>query len=246
LPSDASGGIGRLNETALHAALKQWVARPGDEFEAWVDGYLIDVVRGDLLIEIQTSGFAKLKRKLLDLAERRPVRLVHPIARETWIVRQRADGTTARRKSPKRGRIELLFAELASIPRLLHEPNVSLEVVLTQEEDVRRHDAPRRGWRRRGWGTVERRLLAVVEHRLFARPADLGALLPREVAEPFTTAELAEALGLRRRLAQQMAYCLRELGVVAATGKRGNAVLYERQAPRGVAIIGSQPLRRRR
>ena len=47
-------GIGLLNEKPLHASLKQWYARPGDRFEVAVGGFVIDIVRDDLLIEIQT------------------------------------------------------------------------------------------------------------------------------------------------------------------------------------------------
>ena len=47
--------IGTLNEKPLHAALKDWCARPGDQFEVFVDGFVVDIVRGNLLIEIQTG-----------------------------------------------------------------------------------------------------------------------------------------------------------------------------------------------
>ena len=92
---------------------------------------------------------------------------------------------------------------------------------------MRRHE-PGRAWRRRGWLTHERRLLAVVDRRLFEAPADMSALLPPGLPEPFTTADLAGALGRGRWLAQKMAYCLREMGVIEPTGKRGNAILYTR------------------
>ena len=36
----------------LHASLKAWYAEAGDRFEVAVDGYVIDLVRDDLLIEI--------------------------------------------------------------------------------------------------------------------------------------------------------------------------------------------------
>src|SRR5262245_49932452 len=74
--------IGTLRETSLHAALKQWYARPADDVEAEVDGYVVDLRRGDTLIEIQTCNFAAIRRKLLALVERHPVRLLHPIASE--------------------------------------------------------------------------------------------------------------------------------------------------------------------
>ncbi|GAG31638.1 unnamed protein product, partial [marine sediment metagenome] len=49
-----SKSIGLLNEKPLHAALKEWYARPEDRLEASVAGFVIDVVQGDLLVEIQT------------------------------------------------------------------------------------------------------------------------------------------------------------------------------------------------
>jgi hypothetical protein len=42
-----SRNIGLLNEKPLHAALKDWYARPEDRFEVSVDGFVIDVVQGD-------------------------------------------------------------------------------------------------------------------------------------------------------------------------------------------------------
>jgi hypothetical protein len=100
-------------------------------------------------------------------------------------------------------------------------------VLLIQEEEVRRYD-PRHGWRRRGWITHERRLLVVEEQQMFETPQDMQALIPGELTGPFTTAELAAALGKPRRLAQKMAYCLREMGAVTQVGKSGRAILYNR------------------
>lgn len=220
--------IGTLNEQPLHAALKAWLLEDGDGCEVPVDGYVIDIVRGDLLIEVQTRHFTALRRKLAALVAAHPVRLVYPIAREKWIVRLDADGARlGRRKSPKRGMLADLFAELVHLPALLAEPRFSLEVLLIQEEEFRRHD-PKRGWRRRGWVTERRGLLAVLERHRFEAPADLGALLPAELPEPFTTAHIAAGLGRPRRLAQQMAYTLRALGVIEAVGRQGQAVAYRR------------------
>ena len=108
-------------------------------------------------------------------------------------------------------------------------------MLLVQEEEVRHYDG-KRGWRRRGWVTDERRLLQVVESRIFETPADLAALIPTSLPEPFTTAELAAAVGRPRWLAQKMAYCLREMGTVSPVGKRGNAILYVRgsEGPAGL------------
>jgi len=225
--TDTAPVINTWNEGPLHAALKAWYAQPGDALEVPVDGYIIDIVRGDVLIEIQTRGFTALKDKLAALTRTHPVRLVYPIAQEKWIVKLAEDGESAlsRRKSPKRGSIEQIFDELVRIPDMLAQPNFTLEVVFIHEEEVRRHDARRR-WRRKGWVTHERRLIEVVAQRRFTSPEDVRALIPASLAEPFTTAELTAHIpgGLRR--AYRMVYCLRAMGLLTATGKRGRATLY--------------------
>lgn len=223
--------ISTLNEKPLHAALKEWYARPGDQLEVPVGGFIADIVRGDLLIEIQTAGFASIKRKLLELTAQHRVRLVYPVARQKWIVKLAKDGHTqlSRRKSPKRGMVEDAFAELVSFPGLLANPNFALEVLLIQEEELRCHN-PNRGWRRRGWLTHERRLLEVVDRQRFETPSDMANLLPPALPEPFTTADLAASLPRPRRLAQRMVYCLREMQMIDPVGKQGNAILYVRAA----------------
>ncbi len=234
-PGPEQPQIGLLNEKPLHAALKEWYAQPGDEVEVRVDGYVIDIVRQDLLIEIQTGSFGSLKRKLTDLIASHQVRLVYPIAQEKWIVKLADDGSSrlSRRKSPKRGAFHHLFGQLVSFPALMADPNFTLEVLLIQEEESRRH-VPGRAWRRRGWVTHERQLLRVVDRCCFKDPLDLAALLPPELPDEFTTLNLATSLGQSRRLAQQTAYCLREMRAIARVGKRGNAILYERVSERAL------------
>jgi hypothetical protein len=220
---DSMSRIGLLNEKPLHASLKQWYAQPGDRFEVPVDGFVIDIVRDGLLLEIQTRHFGAIKSKLATLVSSHHVRLIYPIAHEKWIVQRACDGASTRRKSPKRGRVEDLFRELVGIPRLLSHRNFSLEVLLTREEGTRRFD--RRRWRTRGWVTEERRLLDVVDRRVFEGPASWLALLPART-EPFTSRDLARAIGVRLDLAQKMIYSLREAGFVHAVGKQGRAPLY--------------------
>lgn len=101
-------GIGLLNEGPLHAGLKLWYAQPGDRFEVTVEGFVIDIVRDDLLLEIQTGNFASIKAKLANLVRSHRVRLIYPIVQEKWITRLAKDDPdrVARRKSPKRGRLE--------------------------------------------------------------------------------------------------------------------------------------------
>ncbi len=230
---DAAIRIGTLREKPLHASLKRWYARAGDRAEVAVDGYVVDLVRGELLIEIQTRGFSGMKPKITALLARgHSVRIVHPIAVDRWIVQVDADGmVVSRRRSPKHGSLPDLVSELVSFPGLVAHPRFEIEVLLTLEEEYRRHD-PGRCWRRRGWTVVERRLVEVVDRIIITSGEDLACLLPDGLPDPFTSADLAVMLKLPRRTAQQMTYCLRGVGVITAVGKRGHATEY-RQDFRG-------------
>ena len=75
---------------------------------------------------------------------------------------------------------------------------------------------------------MERRLVQVVERRLFTTPADLAALIPASLEEPFTSTGLADAIQQPRWLAQKMIYCLRGAGAIAEAGKQGKTTRYVR------------------
>ena len=226
-----------MGETSLHDSVKAWYSREGDEVEKEVDGYVVDVVRGDTLIEVQTANFSAIRDKLRRLVRDHPVRLVHPVSERKWIVRVDVDGETvlSRRRSPRRGRVEDVFYELVYIPTLLVEENMSLEVLLVHSEDVLIDDG-RGSWRRRRWSIHDRRLLEVVDRVTFDGPADLLELVPRGLPEGFTSREMAEALGLRPAAAQKMAYCLRRMGALREAGRRGRAIQYVDPRGRNQAI----------
>lgn len=218
--------IGTLAEKSLHAGLKSWLAQPGDGIEVQVDGFFIDIVRGELLVEIQTRNFSAMKRKLRKLLPKHPVLLVHAIPQEKWIVRETAvSAPISRRKSPKRGRVIDIFRELVHIPHLLPHPHLTIAVLLTQQEEILRDDG-QGSWRRKRWSLADRRLLdVVVEHR-FAQPVDFLDILPDSLPQPFTTDDLAETAVITRNLAQRTAYTLNHAGVITEVGKQGKFKLY--------------------
>ena len=225
--------IGVLAERSLHAALKKWYAQPGDEIEVPLEGFHIDLVRGDLLIEIQTRNFFALKKKLPKLLEHHRLRLVHPIAQEKWLVRVAADGITeiSRRRSPKRGTFYDIFDELVHIPQLLAHPNFSLDILLIHEQEIRRvreaHEKPAKRTRfPRDWDRHDHRLLDVLDSRLIQSLDDLRAFLPNNLPVPFTNRELARELGGHYPRAQSMTYVMRQIGILEMVGKRGRAILY--------------------
>ncbi len=215
-----------MTEQSLHNQLKEWYTGEGAEEEATVDGYVVDVVRDGLLIEVQTGNFSAIRDKLRDLLGSHRVRLVHPVPRVKHIVRLDRDGEqVSRRRSPKRGRFEEVFYELVYIPEICASEGFELEVALVDAEEYLIDDG-RGSWRRRGWSIHDRRLVDVVERRVFTCPGDFIDLLPDGLPPEFTARQLAKAAGLRVRLAQKMVYCLRRMKAVEVCGRRGRANLY--------------------
>jgi hypothetical protein len=219
--------IGLLNEKSLHAALKSFLSKPGDRFEVNVDGYIIDIVRGDILIEIQTGNFTSIRSKIIDLVSRHPLRLVYPIAKEKWILKLPTPNNPqgSRRKSPKKGQLTDIFYELVAFPDAFCEPNFSLEILLIQEEETRYFVGKRR-WRSNGWATKERKLIKVLDRCQFNSPASLLPIIPSKFPSYFTTLEIAEMFNVSRNLAQKIAYFYRKLGLFTQVGKRSHSKLY--------------------
>ncbi len=219
--------IGTLAEKSLHAGLKDWYGRPGDQFEVRVDGFVIDIVREDVLVEIQTRHLYAMKRKLRRLLADHSVHLIHPIPSEKWIVREDAQGVfVQRRKSPKHGKILNIFDELVRIPHLLSHPNLTLEVVLTQQEEIWRDDG-KGSWRRRHWSIADQHLLSVVEQAIFETPHDYMAVIPADLQRPFTNRQLADKLKCPVKLAQKITYTLRKMDMLEIVGKQGNALQFQ-------------------
>lgn len=217
-----------MQESTLHSRLKQFYSIDSGFCEVWVDGYLIDVVTGEQLIEIQTGNFSAIKSKLEMLIDQHPIMVVFPIAAEKYILTKDIhNNLVSRRRSPKRGRVEHLFNELIYIPLLAAHPNFSLEVLLTSEEEERIDDG-RGSWRRRGISIEDRQLVSIFERRKFAATSDYATLLPDFSSREFSNVDLSQALKIPLRLATRMTYCLTKMGVLEQNGRRGRAFLYHR------------------
>mgnify|MGYP001083290505 CR=1 FL=1 len=219
--------IGTLHETSLHAAIKQLYARPGDLIEENVDGLIIDIVRENTLIEIQTGNFSPLKYKFERLLEKIPIRVVYPLPLNRTILRIANNGELSSiRKSPKKGKIQDVFYELVRIPRYAIHTNFSLEVLYIEDEVVWCNDG-RGSWRRKGWSIQDRRLVRIIGSRIFQGSQDYASMLPDGLGKTFSSVDLIKLMGIRRTLAGKMLYSLREMGIIELAGKQGRFNLYK-------------------
>jgi hypothetical protein len=213
-------------ETSLHRSLKSLYAGPAARTEVRLDGYRIDAVVGRKLVEIQHGSLAAIRDKARRLVESHRLLIVKPIVARKVIVRDQA-GVQRRRVSPKRGGLLDIFDELVYFTGVFPQRRLALEIVLVEVEEFR---APghgrRRRWRPSDHVVVDQRLTAVNETRRLTTAADLVRLLPSELPAVFDSGDLATTLGVRRHVAQRIAYCLRETGAARVVGKKGNAWLY--------------------
>ncbi len=219
--------IGVRNESSLHAAIKQWYRRPGDALEVEIAGYVVDIVRGELLIEVQTGNFSTIRKKLRALLEHHRVRLVYPVATRKWLVRvdQVGGNVLRRRKSPKQGTLDNLFDELIRIPDLPGHSGFCLEVVLVCTEEIRCDDG-RGSWRRAGVSIIDRRLIEVVDSVCYDSTQDYLSFLPNDLPKPFSNNMLAACASVPVRKARKMTYCLRKMDAIREVGRNGRELLF--------------------
>ena len=217
-----------MNEFSLHSEIKKVYSLPGDQFEVKLDNYIVDILRGNLAIEVQTKNFSALKEKLQTLTEKYKVRLVYPLPEKKWTIYVTKDQVVLeKRKSPRKGRLTDLFGELVMIPHMIGVENFSLEVLFIDEEEVRFDDG-KGSWRRKGFSITERRLLKVNDRILFQNRADYLKILPENLNEVFTNRELAKLAKISVRTAQQITYCLRKGGVIRLVENKGRELGFQK------------------
>ena len=217
-------------ELSLHRQLKALYENATSQTEAWVGEYRIDVVDHEhpRLIEIQSAALAALRSKTRQLlADGHHVWIVKPLAARKYLITRDKSGIEiiSQRWSPTRETLYTLFLELVHFIELFPHPKLTLEVLLTIQEE-QRISKPAKRWKGKTY-RVSDRLLRSVEQRYELRTVkDLQKLLPATLPAVFTTDDLAKCAKIPRWLAQKVAYCLRKTEAIQAAGKLGNAMLY--------------------
>ena len=222
--------INTYNEKSLHAALKKMYLKKGYESEVKVNGYIVDILTDeDLIIEIQTGSFSKIKKKLSVLLQKYKIKLVYPLAYEKHLIIYDKLGQDIlyKRKSPKKQTIDNIVNELIRIKPILSHKNFYFDVVFTIENEIRKNDG-KGSWRRKGISIVDRKLIDVFKIQSFTRKNDYRCLIPDNCAKQFTNKQLAKTADISIRKAQKITYCLAELGLIKKINAKGREYVYEK------------------
>ena len=134
-----AGGIGTLSEKALHAALKSYYEPDFESREVKVGGFVADIVGENGIVEIQTRGFDRLRRKLDAFLEAARVTVVYPVVPKRglcWVDPETGE-IFEKRKSPKKGATYDVFPELYKIKNQLMHPNFRLCIPLLEVTDYK-------------------------------------------------------------------------------------------------------------
>jgi hypothetical protein len=216
-------------ETTLHRQLKELYADENSQQEVQMDKYRIDVIRDDVLVEIQLGSLAAIRDKIQTLLKNHRVLLVKPIVDRKHLIKLKSRGgdIISRRRSPKRGNIMSLFDELVYCTKIFPHPNLCIDVPFIEIEELRFEGQGRKRWRRKNSFQIEdQKLIGVTRVQRFVSGADLRKLISKKLPSTFHTGDLAQAAGEPRKTAQQMAYCFARMNISEQVGKEGNTLLY--------------------
>ena len=225
-------GIGMQQEKLVHAVLKDYFCPDRACQEVKLFGCIADCFDGERVTEVQTSGFYRMRDKLDRFLSAYPVTIVHPIASVkhiTWIDPE--TGELGRRsRSPVPGTIYDAVRELGGIRPFLGTKGLTIRLVLLDIEEYRVKD----GWDRsgkRGSHRFDRVPSALLGETVLTDAASYSVFLPKDLPETFTSADVQNLSGCRRRNVSY-SYLLSILTGLGVTEKlpekRGRAFLYQR------------------
>ena len=222
-------GVGTLQEKTIHAVLKNYYEPDETKQEQKLAGFVADIFTGQEIIEIQTRGFYKLRRKLEAFLPLYPVTIVYPVTHLKWLRWVNPDtGEVGKpRKSPKVGAAFSIFPELYRIKMFLPNERLKFHIVLLDVEEYRlldgwSHDKKKGSTRSDGIPTELHEIITLESG------SDFAQLLPSELPDEFTSTDLKQLLRCNKAIAGVMLNILAHIGVIKKTGKKGNSIVYSR------------------
>ncbi|MBO5196986.1 MAG: hypothetical protein J6B85_00480 [Lachnospiraceae bacterium] len=222
-------GIGTLGEKTVHAVLKQYLSPNPAFHEQKVDGFVADICRPEGIIEIQTRGFDKLRRKLDAFLTHGPVTVVYPIAHTKYLrwIDPLTGQVSAPRKSPLTGKIYSIIPELYKLKFYLNHPNLHFKIILIDVEEYRMLD----GWSRdkkKGSTKCDKIPLGLYDEIDLNSPEDYVRFLPDGLPEEFTSSDYQKAARIPQGYATTALHIFHYTGCLERTGKKGKAYLYRK------------------
>lgn len=220
--------IGILSEKTVHAVLKNYLVPNEDWHEIKCGRYVADIFYEGEIIEIQTAGFDKLRKKLNAFLPDYHVTVVYPVPYEKrlfWIDEETGE-VKDQRKSPKKGSKYDCFSELYKIKQYIKDPHFHLRIILMNVEEYRLLN----GWskdKKKGSVRHDRIPVDLVDDIFINNEKDYSQFFPEKTPEEFTSKDYKKHTKLTIKNARTALNVLYYMNAVERIGKTGNNYIYK-------------------
>ncbi len=135
---DIKESIGTKKERTLHQYLKYYFCEEKEYHEQKCLGFIVDILKDNKVIEIQTSSFNTMRKKLNKLLPHYSITIVYPIIQEKIIHSFDEEGVLySTKKSPKKEHALKIGKELYKISDVLNHNNIHFVCVILKVEEYR-------------------------------------------------------------------------------------------------------------
>lgn len=222
--NDIQNSIGTKQERTLHQYLKYYFCNDTAFHEQKCHGYIVDILKDNQIIEIQTSSFNVMRKKLEDLLEIYPITIVYPIIVEKMIHNYDENGClTSIKKSPKKEHPFKIGRELYKINYLLNNKNLSFICPLLKIEEHRIPYINR--YKQQRMTRINQIPYELVDLIYLKSKDDYQKLIPFE--KEFTALEFKKNLKLSDRESSATLIILRSIKAIELIRKDGKKHIYK-------------------
>ncbi len=223
--NDIKSSIGTKQERTLHQYLKYYFCTDPSFHEQKCNGYIVDILKNDKIIEIQTSSFNAMRKKLEKLLIDYSVTIVYPIIQEKIIHNFDENGVFINsKKSPKKEHPLKIGKELYKISHLLNNENLHFICTILKINEFRVPYINR--YKQKRMTRINQIPIELIDNIYLNTPEDFQKLLPFDTE--FTSLEFKQKIKLSPREASSALLALRKMQVIEVTRIEGKKNIYKK------------------
>ncbi len=216
--------IGTKQERTLHQYLKYYFCENPLFHEKKLNGYIVDIFKDNQIIEIQTSSFNAMRKKLETLLPHYQITIVYPIIMERTLYNFNDLGELENiRKSPKKEHPLKICKELYKINHLLNNKNLSFIGVILKINEERIPYINR--YKQKRMTRINQIPYELIEIVSLKTSLDFKKLIPFK--EEFTAIDFKKKIKLSPRDTSSSLLALRTVEAIEMVRKDGRKYIYK-------------------
>lgn len=216
--------IGVLSEKTLHKTIKNLYEDNQAYQEIKIDGYYVDILKDNNIIEVQTKQFDKFRNKLIYLLDNYDysINVIYPVFNHKVIYYiDEHNNVSLPKNSPKKLKYPEVFYELYKIKSLLTNDKLKITLLVLDINEYRMKSN-----NRKKYVLLDRIPIKLVEEVKLFNKEDYLNLLPNNLKEIFTVKDICELTKCDNKYVSKMVNVLKYIGVIEMIGKEGKRYLY--------------------